>query len=244
MNAIANARSTALTTAEQRADAFAAYAASTQRTSIVGTLLKFNKGHWLAGENGEEVPANYELIAVMDELMIGWQRWEDLKPVEQVMGRVVDGFQPPRRDTLGFDEQSKWEVDNQGRPRDPWQRTNMLLLVSPKNGDVYTFSASSVGGINAIGALTGIYGKTLRQRPDDFPIVALGSDSYMHKDKTYGRIYVPALPVKGWVAKAPALAAVEAETGGGGSEPVEEEAPAREPDPPAATKPIARKARF
>ena len=64
--------------------------------NIVGKLLKFSKGDFVAGIQDEEVPVGTQLIAVMSELVVGWCRWEANRPVEQVMGRIIDGYTPPQ----------------------------------------------------------------------------------------------------------------------------------------------------
>ncbi len=188
---------------------FETYGQSASPANIVGQLLKFNKGDWLAGSDGEDVEMGTKLVALMDDLTIGWVRWEDNKPAEQIMGKVVDGYKPPRRKELGNLEEDLWDVDDEGRPRDPWQFSNNLIFRNPgltgsvEDEDCYTFSTSSRGGINAIGAICKIYGKAMRQRPDEYPVVTLGFDTYNHPNKKFGRIKVPVFEVVGWEKKAP-----------------------------------------
>jgi hypothetical protein len=77
-------------------------------------------------------------------------------------------------------------------------------MKSPDGKDedsLFTFTTSSRGGLNAIGELCKAYGKAMRQRPDEFPIVALKVGSYQHSNKAYGRIKFPILEVVGWAAK-------------------------------------------
>lgn len=183
---------------------FQSYGDQVSQKSIVGKILKFSKGDYLMGEDNEEVKEGTQLIANMDGLMVGWIRWADSKPTDQIMGKVADGYQPPRRNELGDNDKTQWEIDEQGRERDPWQFSNYLILKKPgKNGDdaLFTFTTSSRGGLNAIGELCKTYGKEMRQRPSEFPIVALEVGSYQHTNKAYGRIKFPILKVVGWAAK-------------------------------------------
>jgi hypothetical protein len=69
---------------------FADYADAAQSTSIVGKLLKFSKGDWFAGKDEDEMKDGTAFVANMAELMTGWQRWEDNKPTEQRMGKVME----------------------------------------------------------------------------------------------------------------------------------------------------------
>lgn len=193
------------------------------RSSIVGDLLKFSKGDWLIGQDEEDVPAGTKYVASMNNLLVGWVKWADNKPVEQVMGRIVDGYKPPSRDTLGDNDKDAWEVDTQGKPRDPWQFSNQVLLkpVGKKySTDVaVTFVTSSKGGIGAIGELCKAYGKEMRTHAEQNPIVELGVDSYVHSNKEFGRIKVPLITLTGWEKAAlfdveAAAAAAEADDAG------------------------------
>lgn len=183
---------------------FQAYGEQASQRSIVGKLLKFSKGDFLMGEDNEEVEEGTQFVANMDELCVGWIRWADSKPTDHVMGKVSEGYQPPRRNELGDDDKAKWEIDEQGRERDPWQFSNYLILKTPgEQGEdaMFTFTTSSRGGLNAIGELCKTYGKAMRQKPDEFPIISLGVDSYQHSNKAYGRIKFPVFKVIGWTAK-------------------------------------------
>lgn len=191
---------------------FAAYGeAQTQRT-IVGDLLKFSKGEWTYGQHGIELDEGTQLVANMDELLIGWIKWEGGAPVEHIMGKVVDGYRPPKRKELGDEDPRAWETDNQGRPRDPWQFSNYLLLKEGDGDKLFTFTTSSRGGLNAIGELCKVYGKEMRARPAEYPVVALKVDSYRHKIKEYGKIFTPVLAVVGWAPKADFVAPLAAAT--------------------------------
>lgn len=186
---------------------FASYGEeATARGNIIGSLLKFNKGDWLLGQDEDEINIGTKFVAIMDRLDIGWQKWEDGKPAGTRMGKVVEGFQPPRRKDLGDSDETEWEVDDQGNPRDPWQFSNNLILrrlgtTGETDDDLVTFITSSRGGIGAIGEVCKIYGKEMRSQPDRWPIIELGVDSYNHSNKTFGRIKVPVLKVVGWEPK-------------------------------------------
>jgi hypothetical protein len=65
--------------------------------------------------------------------------------------------------------------------------------------NVYTFVTSSKGGLRAIGELCKTYGKGFRQNPGQVPIVTLGQGSYLHPDKSRGRVRYPIFAPAGWV---------------------------------------------
>jgi hypothetical protein len=179
---------------------FQEYGEATRQTAIVGQLLKFSKGDWTAGQDDEPIDEGSTFIANMDELLVGWVRWSQNKPTDHVMGKVVHGYQPPRRNELGDNDQDQWEVGDDGNSRDPWQLTNYLLLQGTEE-ELYTFTTSSKGGINAVGDLCVKYGKQLRQHPNDYPVIKIGTGSYMHQNKSYGRIKYPMFEIVGWVKK-------------------------------------------
>jgi hypothetical protein len=174
------------------------YGDAANRTRIVGKLLKFNKfGDWVCGEDNEELPEDCELMADMDELYVGWLKWENGKPVEQEMGRLLDNYQPPRRTELGDNDKENWEADMNGVARDPWQYSNYLVLMDA-NEDLYTFATASKGGLQAIGVLSKAYGVGMRSHPAQFPIVRLGSGEYAHPNKAFGMIKIPKLEIIAW----------------------------------------------
>jgi hypothetical protein len=126
---------------------------------------------------------------------------------------VMDAFVPPVRASLGDNDKTRWEVDaSTNQPRDPWQLTNTLILKAEKGDELYTFSTSSKGGIGAIAKVAGEFGKHMRAKPNDLPVVALEVDSYAHPNKALGRIKVPVFKLVGWADKSAFEAALAAES--------------------------------
>jgi len=214
MNAVTNIEQGGAVAMQGGYDPFAAY--GQEAASGSGAFLKFSKGEWLLGQNDDEIALGRKLAANMDELSIGWIRWADGKPAERRMGLLAQGYKPETRDQLGYTDQEAWEVDQaSGKPKDPWNFTNELPLADPETGEQMTFSASSKGGIGAIGNLCKAYGKEYRAQGGKVPILELGRDSYKHSE--YGKTYVPVLTISEWVensslATAPAEGGDEEET--------------------------------
>lgn len=195
--------------ATQDVNPFLAYGRAASRRTIVGNLLKFSKfGEWTAGQDDVEIDEGTKFVALMDEIMLGWVKWWEGRPVEHEMGRLADNYQPAKRPDLGDNDETQWERDKKGNPRDPWQKTNYLILKAVDSDDLYTFAPSSQGGLTSVGVLSETYGKAMRARPDQFPIVALESSNYKHKE--FGKIFKPVLRVVGWAPKAEAMAALDA----------------------------------
>ena len=188
-----------------------AYGNAVATRTTVGELLKFTKGDYIAGPYSDEIPTGTRLYAVMDTLNVGWLKWQDNRPAEQIMGAVGEGFQPPRRADLGDLDKTQWETDEEGHPRDPWQFSNYLVLVAVKGGKVFTFTTSSRGGLNAIGELCKVYGKVMRQQPDKYPVIELDVGSYQHSNRSYGRIKFPIHKIVDWADAAAARRLLEDE---------------------------------
>ena len=200
MNDVATGKSTQV--GKQESNPFLAYGEAASQKAIVGSLLRFSKGDFLAGQDDEEVSAGTQFVANMDEMLAGWIRWEANKPTDHIMGKVSDGYQPPRRNELGDNDKTAWDVDATGQQRDPWQFSNYLLMKGVVDNELYTFTTSSRGGLNALGDLCKVYGKALPQRPSEYPVIAIGVNAYDHPNRSFGRIKVPTFQVVGWAPKA------------------------------------------
>jgi hypothetical protein len=181
---------------------YEAHGAQATARNIIGSILKFTKGRWKAGMENEEIPKGTRLIVEMRSLMVGYQKWENEKPVDNHMGLVSERFQAPARRAIGDMDKEQWETDEHGEPRDPWQMSNMVIMREVgTEGDtegLYTFVTSSRGGISAIGVLSKNYGRKIREDDTLLPVVELDDDSYMHSKKMYGEIYVPVFKIVGW----------------------------------------------
>jgi hypothetical protein len=55
------------------------------------------------------------------------------------MGLLLQGFVPPARDTLGYTDKTRWELNN-NEPRDPWQQGVYLPVITINGDAVYTFA--------------------------------------------------------------------------------------------------------
>ena len=58
---------------------------------------------------------------------------------------------------------------------------------------------SSSGGLNAIADLCKVYGRKMREHPNEYPVVALKVGSYKHAE--WGKVHVPVFIVTGWAPK-------------------------------------------
>ena len=184
----------------RQTDLFRTYADACAPRTIIGKLIKFSKGDFIVGDAGETIADDVEFAALMDELLVGWVRWEDTTIAEQRMGRVIDGFTPQARRELGDLDAAAWETGADGKARDPWSFQNYVVL-QRSDDELFTFVAGSRGALNAVAELCRIHSRHAKQHPNDYPVMRLRSDTYQHKKKEYGRIAFPVLGVVGWTAK-------------------------------------------
>ena len=64
--------------------------------SIIGDLLKFGKGDFLAGMENREIRLGTKFTAVMDSLMAGYQHWWNATPGEPSLVSAVSSVRPQR----------------------------------------------------------------------------------------------------------------------------------------------------
>jgi hypothetical protein len=166
-----------------------------RQSFINGDLLRFTKhGAWKAGPEQEVVEDGTRMMAFIPGLTKGWVRWEDNKPVENLVGLVAEGFKPPKRDDLGNLDKDMWPKLG-GKPNDPWQYTFYLPMLD-EHGQLYTYVTSSNGGEQTLSNLIRVYNDHKKQKPKEIPIVQLNATSYPHPE--YGETFKPILKPDGW----------------------------------------------
>lgn len=166
---------------------------------ITGDLLRFTKhGEWKAGQNQDTLEDGTRMLVYMPSLKKGWVKWSDGQPTQHIIGLVAEAYNPPKREDLGDLDENEWEQLS-GKPVDPWQFTNYVVMCD-QDGQMYTYVTASKGGLNAVGLLSTSFGRRRRMKPDEIPVIELHSRSYIHKD--YGETFAPDLKIAGW-AKIP-----------------------------------------
>jgi hypothetical protein len=205
---------------------FAQYAAEESKRRFLGKLIKFVKGEWQMGLNRDPISSSQRFVAVMDTLTIGYMKWVGGEIVDHKMGLVADGFRAAHRNDLDDLGGENWEASEYGDRIDPWQKTKLLVLVSPTAPhDLFTFSTSTEGGGNAIGDLCAAHGAST-EGAGLYPVVTLGTDSYQHSNRAFGRVKVPVFKIVDCVEAAPFNALVAEARGGAGFMPASASSPA------------------
>lgn len=178
--------------------------------SIVGKLLKFAKGEYLKGIDSEVVPVDTVLAVACDATLVGLIRWEDGKPAEHRLVRIMSGTEPPCREELGYHDRGEWPKDAKGDPRDPWQPT-MYVPMMDTEGELFTFTTgSSKSAAKSLQRLLRRYSTHAKRHPNVYPLVRLKIDFYMHSDRSIGKVFYPTFESAGYVDKLKFCEALEA----------------------------------
>lgn len=168
----------------------------------VGYLRMDKGGVWCWGQDDIEVTSDQRLYVDPMGFVHGWQCWADTDipgvSSAKLGEEIVPMFDPlPARPA---------QVPENGRPWAELRGMSLLL-----DGEKLVYSTTSVGGRNAIAKLAQtFYDKYVSDPSKMIAVVQLGNDSYKHKNKTYGKIYVPIIEVVDWVATLPQEAVEEA----------------------------------
>ena len=201
MNELAKAENQVPATAADM-DPYAAYGQAVAADAT--PFLKFIKGKFQFGQDGEPLPLGTKLVPHMGELKIGFIKWQNGKPINEITVRIADSEPVPQREDLDAKDASAWEMDSNGVAIDPWGKINTLPFKNPETGEQYVYTTGSRGGIDAIGKLSTAYGSHRQKHDGKMPIVQIGAGSYQHK--THGEVFYPVFRIVSWASEADLIA--------------------------------------
>jgi hypothetical protein len=170
-------------------------------TGLDATFLKFGAevGVWSVGKDDNYTDySGRELLADVPDLMHGWRKFVNTKPVTPVyaISRVDDDASPPLREMLGDHDEREWQRDKfSGSPRDPWVWVSALPFIDPDTGDTLAFVTESSGGHDAVGALADAFAAQ-PEDTDQLPRVCLASHSRVGSNGK--RYHFPILRILRW----------------------------------------------
>ena len=165
--------------------------------AIVGRLIKFTReGTFVTADDEAEIADTTDFVALCDQTLVGWLKFNDDAPPDRVMGLLYDGFVPPPRKQLGDLDQTKWPAGLSGAPEDPW-RHQMYLVLQGNNAELFTFATSSMTGRRAVGNLLRHYDRLQKSHPDELPAVRLKTGGFNHRDERIGWVHTPVFAVVG-----------------------------------------------
>jgi hypothetical protein len=185
------------------------FATKYSRSFFAGEALKFVKGDWVIGQDKRKASLTEPLVANMEEIWAGWIRFDDGAVTDTIIGRIVDRFRVPPRESLGDED----KIDTE---HDPWA-PNTAMMMRNASGDLFTVTSLSDGGRSAVATLADQFDRQRHKSPGKMPIVLLGSGSYYSK-KHRTNVPFPTFKIVGWdfwgdeATAAPALQTQTGET--------------------------------
>ncbi len=178
------------------------YLKTAARVASENAFLKYVKGSFIFGIDEDELARGTELVPNMEEIGVGWLKWQGGEVVEENMALWATGH--PYREDLGDLDRDLWETDDDGKPIDPWTETATVPFKDPGTGQEFTFSTSSAGGRRAVSKLVYAWRHGVTQGKSGLPVVAIDSDTYKHKK--YGPVFFPTLTITRWEDEADLIA--------------------------------------
>ena len=182
--------------------AVSAYLDEIAPASIVGRMIKFDKnGKFVTHDDDEEIGEDVDFIALCDQTLIGYIKFNDEAPPDRHMGLLYDGFMMPDRASLSDTDPARWEMGLDGKPQDPWTHQVYLVLQKGDTAELFTFVTSSRTGRRAVGNLLRHYDRMTRSNSNEYPVVKLKKSGFQHRDERVGWVATPCFVVCGRAPK-------------------------------------------
>jgi hypothetical protein len=162
---------------------------------IQGSLVKFtNEAMWVT-RDGDELPADLELVAVDVGRVV--QKWRDGQPVETIVLEPHQKF-PDVEELNEKVPKKEWVEGPDGNMRGPWQAQHILYLLDPRTMDKFTFPTGTTGGRIAVRDLVDKTTWMRRLRGPNVYAVVLLSDAFMNTK--WGGRQRPHFKIVRWVS--------------------------------------------
>ena len=166
--------------------------------------LNFKNNAYIAGSDKVEINAGSVAVFDFNTYNVGWKKWWDNHPIEEISCNKIGGFKSPERSTLkpGPDEKDQWETH-----KDPWQRCADIMVhfaegQSTLDTNQMCFNGSSWGFRSATGDLWKVFLSHYRLYPTEHPVIKLSKGTFPATDENGDPIDVPkpVLELIGWAS--------------------------------------------
>jgi hypothetical protein len=162
---------------------------------VQGVLAKFtNEAKWVT-RDGDELPADLELVAV--DIARVAQKWVDQVPTETII--LAPGQKFPDVKKLNDEvPRSEWREGPSGDLVGPWQTQHIVYLLDPKTMERFTYPTGTIGGSIAVRDLADRTTWMRRFRGTHvYPMVTLGD---AHMNTKFGGRQRPQFKIVRWVS--------------------------------------------
>ena len=184
-----------------------------EATSAGLAILKFKRGTYELGVNGEEIKQGSEFAVNVTSLIHEWLKWIEGQPVDRRIAVIKNGDRLPGRDELGDVDPALWPKDLNGVPTDPWAKSRSITMRNLETGEECCFATSSIGGFNAIDKLINQSSFQIRKASAlVYPIIELEGGTYFNK-KIKDNVLFPIFRVKAFKTEAELLGNEEPKKG-------------------------------
>lgn len=180
-----------------------------------GDQISFKKGIWYRGfgDTGRVLKAGTELVFNIPNMMSGWVKWVENDagkryPQYSEMRFPAAGDDPIDRSTLGDDDESEWEPDEQGLVKDPWKP---ILAFPVRLGDDETVHHVLLETISKVIAGLNMYRDIIDEMKlhvGQLPVIEIGADKTSRdlkkkdkkgRERTEKQVWdIPTFEATGW----------------------------------------------
>jgi hypothetical protein len=184
-------------------------------SGIVGRMVKFSgkDSGYITPDDGEKIADETDFIALCDQVLVGWQKFNNDAPPDRRMGLLYEGFTPQPQASLPDRDEAGWPTGLSGKPEDPWKHFAYLPLQHGETAELFTLTVSSQTGRRAVGTLLRHFDRMRKSNPGELPVIRLKVGGFQHKDDRIGWVPTPVLAV---VGRAPRDSVAKPDTSTGG----------------------------
>ena len=160
-----------------------------------GDYVFFNgqSGKWTRGPDKEPIGATVPFLCNMHEISVGWIKFVDGKIADRQIGRIIDGYVRPPRETLGDLEQRHWPLNRRGEREDPWKKVTYLPMRCMADDEPVVYGPFSDTARRAIKSSSP--STAAATAPGSFPSCCWKTAAFQTHG---GTTYVPEFKIVGW----------------------------------------------
>lgn len=146
-----------------------------------GTQIYFKSGEWFAGFKDQKrgLKAGTQLVFNTPNMMSGWCKWVgdegSRKPQYTPMTFVAAGDDPISRESLGDTDQDEWDLDDYGKPQDPWKPVLVFPVRKAGSTDIHHVMLDTISKCIAGFNLFRDIADEMMMHEGELPIISLGS---------------------------------------------------------------------